>query len=113
MKLLGGKVASSGSDRRHCSRRSFFRFARSAREQLLDSADGIAVLVEKAVDAVRQRNVSRTVVATITGALEWAKLRETRFPIAEDVLRNAQILGELADGPEGLVALARSFSHGA
>ena len=76
------------------------------REQLLDAADRIAVLVEQAVDAPRQRDVVGPVIAAVAGALQRPQLREARLPIAQDVLRNAELGRKLADRPEGVVALA-------
>jgi hypothetical protein len=67
---------------------------------LLDPAHGIALAVEQAVDAAHERDVGRAIVAAVAGALERAQLREFRFPIAQDVLRDAEFGAELADGAE-------------
>ncbi len=49
------------------------------------------------MDLVRKLNVGRTVIAPVTGTLHGAKLRELGFPIAQDVLGDAQFLRKLTD----------------
>ena len=51
------------------------------------------------------------VIAAVAGALQRPQLREAGLPIAQDVLRDAELGGKLADRPEGLVALAGRFGH--
>ena len=80
---------------------------RTAGQQLLDPADGVAILVEKPVDALGEGDVGGTVIAAITGPLERPQLRKARFPIAKDMLRDSEVVGEFADGAECLVAFAR------
>ena len=77
----------------------------AALQQLLDAADRIAVLVEQAVDAPGQRDVVGPVIAAVAGALQRPQLREARLPIAQDMLRDAEVAGEFADRPEGLSLL--------
>jgi hypothetical protein len=43
---------------------------------LLDAADRVAVLIEEAVDAARQRDIVRAIIAAIAGALQRPKLRK-------------------------------------
>ncbi len=78
----------------------------SARQKLLNAAYRVAVLVQQAVDAMRERNIGWTVIAPVAGPLKGTQLRETRFPIAQDMLRNPKFVGEFADGSESLLAFA-------
>ena len=66
-------------------------------KELLDPADGIAFLVEQAVDSPREVNVCGPVVAAVTRALHGLQLRKARFPIAEDVLGDPQLARQFAD----------------
>ena len=68
----------------------------------MHAADGIAFLVEEAVDSAGERDVSRPVIAAVAGALERAKLRKLRFPIAQYMLRNAKLGAEFADRSESV-----------
>ncbi len=99
--LLGGR----GCRARH---RSFGRFAipGAARQKLLDAANGVAVLVQQPVDAVREGDIRWTIIAPVTGALKRTQLRETSLPVAQDMLGNPKFVGEFADGPESLLAFA-------
>ena len=86
--------------------------AGAAVEQLLDAADRVAVLVQQPVDAVGEADDGRAVIAAVAGALERPQLREACLPVAQDMLRHAKLVRELADGAEGLVAFARRVGHG-
>ena len=66
-------------------------------QQLLHAADGIAFLVEQAVDAPRELDVGGPVIAAVAGALHRPQLREARFPIAQDMLGDAKLLRQFAD----------------
>lgn len=92
-------------------RRSLRRIAAVGREQLLDPANRIAIVVEKPVDAMGKRHVCRAIVTAIAGPLERLQLRKACFPIAKDMLRNVEVVSEFADRPESLVALLGSFRH--
>jgi len=70
-------------------------------QQLLDAADSIAFLAQKTVDAPSEIDVSRAVIAAIASPLHRLQLRETRLPIAQDMLGNAQLLRQFADSEEG------------
>ena len=48
----------------------------------------------------------------IAGALQRTELREASLPITQDMLRDSEILGQFADGPKSLVALAGGLRHG-
>ena len=89
-----------------CMRGQVFPVQPAAGEQLLDAANGIAVLIEEAVDAVREGDVRRPVVAAVAGALQRTELRKARFPVSQDVLRDPEIFRQFADGAESLVAFA-------
>ena len=96
-RVLVGRRRRGGGDRRSASRSPPSPLA----QQLLDAADRIAVLVEQAVDALGQRDVVGPVIAAVAGALQRPQLREARLPIAQDMLRDAEVGGKLADRPEG------------
>ena len=59
------------------------------------------------MDAAHERDVGGAIVAAIAGALERAKLGKFRFPITQDVLRDAELGAELADGAERVGSLGR------
>jgi phosphohistidine phosphatase len=81
--------------------------AGAAGQQLLNAPDGIAILVEEPVDALGKCDVGRAVIAAIPGPLERPQLGKARFPIAKDMLRDSEVVGEFADSAECLVAFAR------
>ena len=66
-------------------------------QQLLHAADRVAFLVEQAVDSPRELDIGRAVIAAVAGALHRPQLREARFPIAQDVLGDAQLLRQFAN----------------
>src|SRR5689334_22318740 len=70
-------------------------------QQLLDTTDGVAFVVQQPVDRPRELDVCWAIVAAVARTLQRAQLRELRLPIAQDVLSNAELGRELADGPEG------------
>ena len=78
-----------------------------SREQLLDAADGIALLVEQAVDAPRQRDVGGPVIAAVAGALQRPQLRETWFPNSAGYAGRRRARRQFADRPEGVRGLCR------
>src|SRR3546814_418436 len=84
----------------------------AVRQQLLDAADRIAVAVQELVDAVRERHIGGAIITAVAGALERTQLREARLPIAQYMLRKAEIACQLADRSEGVVALAGGVRHG-
>jgi hypothetical protein len=69
---------------------------------LLDPANRIALAVEQTVDATRKRDVVRAIIAAVAGALERAQLRELGFPIAQYVLRDAELGAQFANRTEGV-----------
>ena len=89
----------------------FGRRGAAAFQQLLDAADRVAVLIEQFVDAPRQRDIVRPVIAPVARALQRLQLRKARFPVTQDVLRDPEVSGEFADRPESMLALADRFGH--
>ena len=57
-------------------------------EQLLDALHRIAFFAQQAVNASRQGDVGRAVIAAVAGALQRPELRELRLPVAQDMLRD-------------------------
>jgi hypothetical protein len=55
-------------------------------------------------DAAQQVDVVGTIVAPAAAALQRSDLGETRFPEAQDVLRQVEVVGDLADSAEGVRA---------
>ena len=49
------------------------------------------------MDRSRKIHVRGSIVTPIAGTLQRPKLRELRFPIAQDVLRDAELLRQLTD----------------
>ena len=92
--------------RRHGDRRGRGGRGRPApvaplRQQLLDSADRIALVAQQTMDAARQRHVVGAIITSVPGPLQRLELGKARLPIAQDVLRQAKLGGKLADRPEG------------
>src|SRR5579864_5547089 len=69
-------------------------------QELLHAADRIAVLVQALADAAQQNDVFRPVVASAATALQRLQLGELRFPEAQDMRRQIEVVGDLADGAE-------------
>ena len=63
------------------------------------------------MNTVRQSNIGGPVVSAVAGPLQRAQLREASLPIAQDMLRDAEFVGQLPNGLEGLVAFLRSLGH--
>src|SRR5688500_9008213 len=108
----GASAARPGRLRYRLDRVARLGLGSPARQQLLDPADRIAVLVEQAVDPARQSDVGGAVVTAVAGALERLQLREAALPIAQYMLGDVELGRELADRPEGLFALAGGVPHG-
>jgi hypothetical protein len=66
-------------------------------QNLLDSTNGIAFLVEKPVNPARKLDIRRPIITAVAGALHRPQLRKSRFPIAQDVLGDAQLLRQFPD----------------
>jgi len=66
-------------------------------KQLLNAANGVAFVVEEAIDPPCEIDVRRAIITAVACALHWLQLRETRLPIAEDVLGDSQLLRQFAD----------------
>ena len=62
-------------------------------------------------DAPVVRDFDRPIIAPVAGALQRPQLREARLPVAQDMLRNAEVAGEFADRPESMLALADRLGH--
>ncbi len=89
--------AAGGADRRleRRGRRAHGLFngaAFATAQQLLHAADGIAFIVEQPMDLARKLDIGGPVIAAVAGALQRPQLREFGFPIAQDVLRDAELL---------------------
>jgi hypothetical protein len=71
-------------------------------QQLLHPAHRIALLVEKAVDSPRERDVVGAIIAAVAGPLERPQLRKLRLPVTQDMLRDPKLGAELADRSESV-----------
>src|SRR5207302_4150603 len=67
--------------------------------------DGVALVVEHVADALDQFDILRPIVTTPAAALHRLDLGETRFPEAQHMLRQIEILSDLADSTKGVGAL--------
>jgi hypothetical protein len=67
-------------------------------QQLLHATDGIALLIEEAVDLADEFDVGRPVISTIAGALHRLQLWEAGLPVAQDMLGDAELLRQFANG---------------
>ena len=59
------------------------------------------------MDTLCHRDVGGAVIATIARAFERRELGKLAFPVAQDVLADAKLVGELADGEEGARLLSQ------
>src|SRR6185312_7568459 len=67
-------------------------------QDALHAADCVSLPVEEMADAAQQVDVVRPIVAPATAALHRLDLVETRFPESQNVLRQIELVGDLADG---------------
>lgn len=74
-------------------------------QNTLGAPDGEALLVEQPIDSARCLHVAGAVIAAVARALQRSQLRKTRLPIAQDVLRHTEFLGELANCQKCTVSL--------
>ena len=71
-------------------------------QDALNPADGIALAIKQVANAAQQVDVIRPVIASAAAALERLDLGETTFPKSQDVLRDLEVVSDLADGAEGV-----------
>src|SRR6185369_2467316 len=117
----GGKVATNRAQlhqdlwgwRRRSGRMLFNRvgLGMPLRKQLLNALDRIALTIEELIDTGYQRYVIGSVIAPIAGTLQRPKLRKARFPIAQDVLGNAELIGNFADCSQRAFCLYGRIGH--
>src|SRR4029077_21232205 len=69
-------------------------------QDALYATNGVALAVEKVSHAVQQVDVVGPVVAPPAAPFQRPDLREAAFPEAQDMLRNVDLLGHLADRAE-------------
>lgn len=74
-------------------------------QKFLNAFHRIAFLGEKAVNAPREGNVVRPIIAAVSGTLQRLQLGELRLPIAQYMLRHAQFGGKFADRSESVRGL--------
>lgn len=102
--FLGAFLASDG-DRVGCwsDRPRNWRIAAQGAlsQQLLDTLDRVALVVEALTDTAKQRDVVGTIISATTRSFEWSYLGKARFPKAQDMLRNLKILSYFADCSKG------------
>lgn len=67
----------------------------------MDAFDGVAFIVQEALDAAEEGNIFGGVVAAAACAGEGFDVFEFTFPKTEDVGGDAQLFGDLADGAVG------------
>ncbi len=73
----------------------------------LHAADGVALAVQQAADALEQIDVVGAVVAPAAAALHRLDLGEPRLPEPQHVLGNVEIVSDLADGTERIRRLVQ------
>ena len=76
-------------------------------EQLLDPAYRVSLLIQELSDLPQQLNVLRPIITAAASAFQRFDLTETGFPETEDMLRQVEVIGDLANGTEGV----RPFLH--
>src|ERR1700755_1056803 len=76
-------------------------------EDPLHPADGVALAVEQAADALEQVDVVGAVIAAAAAALHRLDLGESGLPEPQHVLRNVEFLRYFADGSERIRRLVQ------
>ncbi len=74
----------------------------------LHAADGVALAVQEAADALEQVDVVGAVIAAAAAALHRLDLGETRLPEPQHMLGNVEVVGDLADGAECIRRLVQT-----
>ena len=66
-------------------------------QHLLHALYGISLLVQQVVDSAHERDVRGAVVTPIARPLHRLQLRKARFPIAQDMLGDAELLRQFTN----------------
>src|SRR5262245_1190252 len=66
-------------------------------QDALDAADRVALAVKQMMDAAQKIHVVGPVIAAAAAALHRPDLWKTALPESQHVLRNAKVVGDLAD----------------
>jgi hypothetical protein len=64
----------------------------------LNTANGVALAIQQTADATQQIDVVRTIITPAAGSLHRFDLGEPRFPEPQHMLRNIEIVSDLAYG---------------
>lgn len=78
-------------------------------KQLLDPANGIALVRKQLMDSPGKRDIGRPVITAVSSPLQGFQ-RKLALPVAQDVLGYPELLRQFADGPEGVRRLGRGNS---
>lgn len=70
----------------------------------LHALDRVALAVEEMANAAQEVDIVWAIIASATTALQRPDLREPGFPETQDVLRQIEVVGDLADRAEGVRA---------
>ena len=79
-------------------------------QDALQPADGVALVVQQVLDAAQKVDVVRAIVAPATAPLQRLYFAKAGLPETQHVLRQVEIVGDLADGAECIRALVHG-SH--
>src|SRR6185437_4884685 len=77
-------------------------------EQPLHPLDRVAVLIKALPDPAQEDDILRPVIAPAAAPFQRLHLSELRFPETQHVLRDFELLGDLADRPECGCRLGRA-----
>lgn len=70
----------------------------------LHALDRVALAVEEMANAAQKVDIVRTIIAPAAAAFQRADLSKSGFPETQDVLRQIEVVGDLADRAEGVRA---------
>ena len=79
-------------------------------EDALHAADGVALAVQQAADALEQVDIIRAVIAPPAAALHRLDLGEPRLPEPQHVLGNVEFFSDFADGAERIRRLVQMLA---
>src|SRR6185437_9875611 len=77
-------------------------------QDALHPADGVACAVQELADATQKVDVVGAVIAPPAGALHRPDLAESAFPETQHMLRDVEVVGDLADCAKGVRRFVQS-----
>lgn len=67
-----------------------------------------ALFIQQLVDSPGRGDIAGPIIATVSRTLQGPQLRKAGLPIAQDMLRNAELVSQLANGQKRAVSLVHA-----